>query len=195
MNPETGRFQTMDSFEGNPSDPLSLHKYLYAHASPVMGMDPSGNMDVALSQQQITYVIMGILMAVTYHHINNQQVMSAPDWAYLYIMTDQIDKLRFWYYQVGGEAGVAVVASAVITAPMWFARYQDNDYTRDAKEMARAGKMTVCAALALIKNNLIKEYNGKLPSVEKLLIRQAEKFLGCGGSQNKDRRGNNYRGK
>jgi RHS repeat-associated protein len=42
LNPETGRFQTMDSYEGNSSDPQSLHKYLYAHADPVNGTDPSG---------------------------------------------------------------------------------------------------------------------------------------------------------
>ncbi len=41
--PEIGRFWTMDSFEGNPSDPLSLHKYLYCHDNPVNGTDPSGH--------------------------------------------------------------------------------------------------------------------------------------------------------
>jgi RHS repeat-associated protein len=42
MNPQSGRFQTMDSFEGVIQDPLSLHKYLYAHADPVNKLDPSG---------------------------------------------------------------------------------------------------------------------------------------------------------
>lgn len=32
----------MDSFEGSPSDPLSLHKYLYCAADPVDRIDPSG---------------------------------------------------------------------------------------------------------------------------------------------------------
>lgn len=40
--PELGRFWTMDSYEGNNSDPLSLHKYLYCHANPVNLVDPSG---------------------------------------------------------------------------------------------------------------------------------------------------------
>ena len=43
LNPTTGRFWSMDSFEGNASDPLSLHKYLYAHADPVNQIDPSGH--------------------------------------------------------------------------------------------------------------------------------------------------------
>jgi RHS repeat-associated protein len=42
MNPETGRFHTLDTYEGRLGEPLSLHKYMYAHANPVMGIDPSG---------------------------------------------------------------------------------------------------------------------------------------------------------
>lgn len=44
MNPDSGRFQTMDTFEGTLRDPLSLHKYLYANASPPNVADPTGHM-------------------------------------------------------------------------------------------------------------------------------------------------------
>jgi RHS repeat-associated protein len=43
LNTSTGRFWTMDTFEGDFGSPLSLHKYLYAEAEPVLGSDPSGN--------------------------------------------------------------------------------------------------------------------------------------------------------
>lgn len=42
MNPQTGRFHTMDTFEGNQQDPLSLHKYAYCSGNPVNGTDPMG---------------------------------------------------------------------------------------------------------------------------------------------------------
>jgi RNA polymerase sigma factor (TIGR02999 family) len=42
-HPDKGRFWNMDSFEGTHVDPLSLHKYLYAHANPINGWDPSGH--------------------------------------------------------------------------------------------------------------------------------------------------------
>ena len=41
-DPASGRFNRLDPFAGNMSDPQSLHKYLYAHADPINGIDPSG---------------------------------------------------------------------------------------------------------------------------------------------------------
>jgi hypothetical protein len=47
LDPSTGRFQSMDSYEGNTSDPQSLHKYLYAADNPVNNIDPSGEMTLS----------------------------------------------------------------------------------------------------------------------------------------------------
>ncbi|MDR2116996.1 MAG: RHS repeat-associated core domain-containing protein [Planctomycetaceae bacterium] len=41
-DPTTGRFNRLDPFFGNLSDPQSLHKYLYTHADPINWIDPSG---------------------------------------------------------------------------------------------------------------------------------------------------------
>ncbi|MEW6737276.1 MAG: RHS repeat-associated core domain-containing protein, partial [Acidobacteriota bacterium] len=45
-NPVTGRFMTQDSFEGFNTQPLSLHKYTYAHNDPVNKKDPTGRFAV-----------------------------------------------------------------------------------------------------------------------------------------------------
>src|SRR5262249_4101248 len=47
LNTSTGRFWSMDSFEGEVESPQSLHKYLFASADPPNRIDPSGNEDIA----------------------------------------------------------------------------------------------------------------------------------------------------
>jgi RHS repeat-associated protein len=41
-DPGPGRFTSQDPFPGSPSDPQSLHKYLYCEADPVNRIDPTG---------------------------------------------------------------------------------------------------------------------------------------------------------
>ena len=42
MDPKTGTFLSMDPWQGNRHDPITLHKYLYANADPVNNVDPTG---------------------------------------------------------------------------------------------------------------------------------------------------------
>jgi len=44
-NANTGRFLSRDPLDGDPTDPQSLHKYLYAGGDPVNRIDPSGRAD------------------------------------------------------------------------------------------------------------------------------------------------------
>lgn len=45
-NPTIGRFNRLDPYSGSMDQPLSLHKYNYAHANPVMLIDPSGELSI-----------------------------------------------------------------------------------------------------------------------------------------------------
>lgn len=55
MNPGTGTFISKDSYQGNIHDPVTLHKYLYANANPVMYTDPSGCESVASAAVYMEY--------------------------------------------------------------------------------------------------------------------------------------------
>jgi large repetitive protein len=59
----TGRFTRQDTYEGNLSNPLTLHNFVYTHNNPVNGIDPSGFM--TLGQLTAGLVILGILSSLT----------------------------------------------------------------------------------------------------------------------------------
>ncbi len=47
LDPKTGRFVSVDPFGGMTSDPISLHRYLYASLDPVNTTDPTGLISVS----------------------------------------------------------------------------------------------------------------------------------------------------
>jgi RHS repeat-associated protein len=53
-NPSASRFLSRDPEDGIPTDPKTLHKYVYAGGDPVNAMDPTGR-DVALGYAQFTF--------------------------------------------------------------------------------------------------------------------------------------------
>ena len=63
MNPTTGTFISMDTYQGTIFDPTSLHKYLYANANPVMNVDPTGFYSKSIQDVTGAVACMGILAA------------------------------------------------------------------------------------------------------------------------------------
>lgn len=61
-DPAVGRFTSVDPFAGDPQAPVSLHRYLYANASPVVMCDPSGQF--TLTGVMVTIGINNILSSL-----------------------------------------------------------------------------------------------------------------------------------
>jgi RHS repeat-associated protein len=61
QNTQTGRFWTLDNFEGNSGDPASLHKFLYVQAEPGNQIDPTGYF--TLTETKLTIIISGVVNA------------------------------------------------------------------------------------------------------------------------------------
>ncbi len=63
MDPSTGTFTSMDTYGGSLSDPMSLHKYMFANSNPVAYCDPGGH-EASLQGMVAAMAISGILSAV-----------------------------------------------------------------------------------------------------------------------------------
>ncbi len=53
-DPAIGRFNRPDPFAGNIRDPMSLHKYAYAHNDPINRVDPSGMTSTYTTHETLT---------------------------------------------------------------------------------------------------------------------------------------------
>jgi RHS repeat-associated protein len=60
-DPQLGRFSSFDSYEGDGSEPLTLHKFVYGHNSPVYFTDPTGMF--SLGEMMFTSAINGSKLA------------------------------------------------------------------------------------------------------------------------------------
>jgi RHS repeat-associated protein len=64
LSQSTGRFWTMDTVEGEPDAPISLHKYTYANVDPVDNVDPGGEQADTLEAVEAEVIEVDILSQV-----------------------------------------------------------------------------------------------------------------------------------
>ena len=87
-------------------NPVSLHKYLYANANPVMYVDPSGNF--SLMETSVAQAVQSTLNSVIVPAFNIQKLMS---WANLAVtVCDVAQQVRMIF---AGEATVLDLAAAI----------------------------------------------------------------------------------
>ncbi len=73
MNPSTGSFLTMDTYEGSIYEPATLHRYLYANGNPVSYSDPGGHF-AGLIGSMVTTAISAVMRNI--HTLNVMGLIS-----------------------------------------------------------------------------------------------------------------------
>jgi RHS repeat-associated protein len=110
-DPATGRFNRLDPFFGNLGDPQSLHMYLYTHADPINGIDPSGEVFLP-----ILLLAMGIGGVGGFFFGGANAVYG--------VWTDQMDittGYRTWFYYTmrGLTYGATTAGVGIFAATSW----------------------------------------------------------------------------
>jgi hypothetical protein len=137
MDPRTGLMLGVDAYEGDPQAPVSLHRYLYANASPLNFSDPSGEMAWFLTNIQTAFVISTILTAT---HVTLMQsspvyrmrwnalwiglassINNAADNLELMVITDQIamaENNKHWHTIINSQFEHALIhANKLASSP------------------------------------------------------------------------------
>jgi len=126
LNPDSGRFLTMDTYEGTGFDPTTLHKYLYGRANPVNQIDPSGRMSGELMAGLVVAGIVAAIAIIGFIWIFKSKIPTPivtfewrNDWSYVTrpdLDSSEIDEVkRFTIETFRGafsRAGFGVVVSA-----------------------------------------------------------------------------------
>ena len=106
-DPASGRFNRLDPFAGNFSDPLSLHKYLYTHGDPVNGVDPSGEVLLLLPFSAAFFTGALALLYMLYNDHNEQIVLASQPFA-----SKNVNRRGIWYGGTGGLSLTGFFAQA-----------------------------------------------------------------------------------
>ena len=64
-NPHQGRFTQQDTWMGNSSDPITLHKYLYANTNPVNNIDPTGNAAILAQMNTLSSSVLTSMFSIS----------------------------------------------------------------------------------------------------------------------------------
>ncbi len=105
-DPGSGRFLTHDPYIGNPHEPVTLHRYLYAGANPVMYGDPSGEFMSPMETLTVATIIGSVAPGIIGPYLRKN-------------MVDNRYVTRFGLMFGKGFSGGHILYGGLMTATIW----------------------------------------------------------------------------
>jgi hypothetical protein len=139
MDPGVGRFVSVDPYDGDPQAPVSLHRYLYAAASPVNFVDPNGESYISatgtLGINSILFTV-GRVVTSTAAQSFGQVVVEAAATVALAYATNEIlrDVIQF----APADAAVAGIIGVGIMAREFNEFRKSDEFRRESRKKPNA---------------------------------------------------------
>ena len=124
MDPSTGTFTSMDTYAGSLSDPMSLHKYLFANSNPVKYCDPSGHFSLVELGNAMTLsaMISGVEYGLLWFAADVCDSIKGTDYASHFSFEGFLDAMveGFLWGAIGYPIGVNLINPIVVEhGPIW----------------------------------------------------------------------------
>ncbi|WP_446717965.1 papain fold toxin domain-containing protein [Crocosphaera sp. Alani8] len=156
-NQEVGRFTRRDTYEGRISEPITLHKYLYGNANPVVYVDSTGLYSIAEAQAASSIA----------NTLNEIQFSSGQNFFFAALNNEEPTPRSIGLGILFDLTLLTIIPAAVLAIPVAY----ENVVRRGVGGLIRKSGLTeigVCDQCAfLVKKSLIKEgINGRYIRVE-----------------------------
>ncbi|MBQ0011946.1 MAG: cellulose binding domain-containing protein [Clostridiales bacterium] len=113
-NPATGTFTSMDTYSGSLTDPMSLHKYLFANSNPIKYCDPTGHQSYTLTEMMAVVGCISIISSTLAYTID--MVVNDPE-----MKTHSVQGLLFYVAKMLLiSLAIFLFVYFVATSLMWF---------------------------------------------------------------------------
>lgn len=187
-DPATGSFNRLDPYAGNQNDPQSLHKYLYTHGNPIMGIDPSGEGEYKLTTVLVSVglVVSSIGAGLWYYGANNNnpKMASIGQTTFFFGISIAASPAAAWF---AGGSVLAPLGTIATTSLLYMWRLMV--ITSGDSVRQKAEKTDVAAGvrhlLVLSIANLSNNQNGPmLPDTGVFIVRNVSSYTALGRAGN-----------
>jgi RHS repeat-associated protein len=124
MQPEVGRFASVDPVAGQQSDPQSLHKYGFVGQDPIGSIDPSGLSESNLAAFSVTQSIQAQIQVAT-----------------------RLVNFRYFIYGMTAASAIATALSIAPALSSRVGRWNDGYWNDDLESLTENGSLTAATAL------------------------------------------------
>jgi RHS repeat-associated protein len=164
LNPRLGAFVSSDPLDGRGDTPLSLHRYVYAQASPAFKVDPTGR--YTLAEVAVVGAIVGVLHATAVSHYRGLNILQPAYWELLFESAatgSALAILAEW-----AAARVAVAATTALPLAPTAIRWLEQNRDKAFKVVRHGWDRMIQLPLPNIPTNAIANYRELLPHLQRI---------------------------